>query len=41
MPDPSTTPRPLTKAVTHLLQPVIDRGQREPGRPVAAFRAGD
>ena len=41
MRDPLNTAMPPTEAVTHLLQPVIDRAQREPGRPVAAFRVGD
>jgi long-chain acyl-CoA synthetase len=41
MADPSTTAMPPIEAVTHLLQPVIDRAQREPDRPVAAFRVGD
>ena len=41
MRDPLTLTMPPTEAVTHLLQPVIERAQREPGRPVAAFRVGD
>ena len=28
-------------ATAHLLQPVIDRAVRDPGRPVAAYRDGD
>jgi long-chain acyl-CoA synthetase len=35
---PPMEPLPVT---AHLLQPVIERAAREPGRPVAAFRDGD
>jgi len=41
MRDPLNTAMPPTEAVTHLLQPVIDRAKREPGKPVAAFRVDD
>ena len=35
---PAMEPLPVT---AHLLQPVIERAARDPGRPVAAYRDGD
>ena len=35
---PAMEPLPVT---AHLLQPVIERAVRDPGRPVAAYRDGD